>query len=186
MTFRWELQTLTEIWRSAGHDVHQHVLPLTGRIAQHVPLPQWSDFDVIHLACHGRFVPGSPLDATLYLGSEALRASEFFGLRLRSDVVCLSACDVGQQGDTLDGLTLVSDEWLGLALPLFQAGARSLLVSLWLSNSEVARTFMQDFHKALAQGPDPALAHQQACLARIRDRCPFGFWANCQLAGFPA
>src|SRR5262249_3958105 len=62
-----ELQTLTEIWRSAGHDVHQHALPPSGRLAQHVPLPQWSDFDVIHLACHGRFIPDSPLDATLYL-----------------------------------------------------------------------------------------------------------------------
>jgi CHAT domain-containing protein len=155
-----------------------------GRLA--VPLRQWSDFDVIHLACHGSFIAGSPLDATLYLGSEALRASEFFGLRLRSEVVCLSACDVGQQSETLDGLTLVSDEWLGLALPLFQAGTRSLLVSLWRANSEIARTFMQHFHEALAHGLDPARAHQRACLARIRERSRFGFWANWQLAGFPA
>jgi CHAT domain-containing protein len=181
-----ELQNLAAIWRSAGHDVHDYALPPSGRLAQHVTLPQWSDFDVIHLACHGSFMPGSPLDATLYLGSEALRASEFFGLRLRSDVVCLSACDVGQQGDTLDGLTLVSDEWLGLALPLFQAGARSLLVSLWRADSKRARIFMQHFHEALAQGLDPARAHQKACLAEIGERRPYGFWANWQLAGFPA
>jgi CHAT domain-containing protein len=80
----------------------------------------------------------------------------------------------------------VSDEWLGLALPLFQAGTRSLLVSLWQADSATARAFMQDFHQAIATGLSPAAAHQRACQAQIRNRRSFGFWANWQLAGFPA
>jgi CHAT domain-containing protein len=99
-------------------------------------------------------------------------------------VVCLSACDVGQHSDRLDGLTLVSDEWLGLAMPLFQAGAQTLLTNLWRADSATAREFMETFHRALAGGNNPARAHQQACLAVLKK--PFGLWAGWQLAGFPS
>ena len=74
-------------------------------------------------------MPESPLDASLYLGNEALRASELFGVDLKAEVVCMSACDVGRHGEQIDGVALVSDEWLGLAMPLFQAGARHVLTS---------------------------------------------------------
>jgi CHAT domain-containing protein len=179
-----ELRELSAIWSAAGQQVDLHDMASDARLAAHMPLARWPDFDLIHLACHGRFVAGSPLDATLYLGGEALRASEFFALRLRADVVSLSACDVGQQGDAIEGMALTSDEWLGLALPLFQSGARHLLCSLWAAESAGARSFMRDFHAALARGQTPAHAHRQACLAQRRR--PYGFWANWQLAGFPA
>lgn len=178
-----ELRDLSEIWSAAGQEVARHEMAPDARLAAHMPLARWPEFDLIHLACHGRFVAGSPLDATLYLGAEALRASEFFALRLRADVVSLSACDVGQQGDAIDGMALTSDEWLGMALPLFQAGARHLLSSLWAADSVGARTFMRDFHGALAAGQSPAHAHRRACLAQRRR--PYGFWAHWQLAGFP-
>lgn len=179
-----ELGELGALWSAAGQAVARHEMTPQARLAAHMPLERWPEFDLIHLACHGRFVAGSPLDATLYLGAEALRASEFFALRLRADVVSLSACDVGQQGDAIDGLALTGDEWLGLALPLFQAGARHLLSSLWAADSAGARVFMRDFHGALARGESPAQAHRQACLAQRRR--PYGFWAHWQLAGFPA
>jgi hypothetical protein len=44
------------------------------------------------------------------------------------------------------------------------------------------RKFMQVFHQALAQGLDPARAHQQECRSQIRRPCRL--WANRQLAGF--
>jgi CHAT domain-containing protein len=157
----------------------------TDRLAQCAPLESWADFDVIHLACHGRFIADSPLDTSLYLGGEALRASEFFGVKLKSEVVCFSACDVGQQIETLEGLAVTSDEWVGLSLPLFQSGARTLLFSLWEANSEIAREFMEVFHAGLARGLDPPRAHRQACLSQVAKERPYGFWANWQLVGFP-
>jgi CHAT domain-containing protein len=178
-----ELRILHDTWSAQGHIVSTHPLSPDARLDDHAPLSEWSRFDLIHLACHGRFVPQRPLDATLYLGSEALRATEFFTTRLNTRVICLSACDVGQHTDMLDGLALVSDEWLGLALPLFQAGTRAVLASLWQAESETACAFMQAFHHALAQGVTTARAHQLACLSQIKER--FGFWANWQLAGFP-
>lgn len=178
-----ELASLTSAWRGARHRVESHDLRAEAVLAQHVPLARWPEFDVIHLACHGHFVAAKPFAAALYLGSEALQAEAFFGVRLRAQVVCLSACDVGQHSDELDGLKLVSDEWLGLALPLFQAGALALVASLWKADSATARVFMADFHQALARGLDAARAHQEACRAQLNRR--FGFWANWQLAGFP-
>jgi hypothetical protein len=180
-----EVENLHKLWRTAGRAVEPYLMESTQRLADHAPLERWRDFDLIHLACHGRFIPDSPLDASLYLGREAVRASEFFRVKLNCDVVCLSACDVGQHTETLDGLTVASDEWLGLSLPLFQAGARTLLFSLWQANSGVAREFMEDFHSGLTRGLDPARAHQGACLAQIAKRSPFGLWTNWQLVGFP-
>jgi CHAT domain-containing protein len=179
-----ELASLARAWTDAGQQVQADALPPQGRPQGPAALAQWPAFDVIHLACHGRFDPASPFDAALYLGSEAVRASDFFSLHLRAEVVCLSACDVGQHSDSLDGLALVSDEWLGLALPLFQAGARALLSSLWRADSATARLFMDSFHRALAAGHSAARAHQQACLAVMHK--PFGLWANWQLAAFPS
>lgn len=179
----FELKILHDTWSASGHIVSTHPLSPGARLDEHAPLSEWPRFDLIHLACHGRFVPERPLDATLYLGSEALRATEFFTTRLNTQVICLSACDVGQHADMLDGLTLVSDEWLGLALPLFQAGTRAVLASLWQAEDKIACAFMQTFHHALAQGVTTARAHQIACLSQIKE--PFGFWASWQLAGFP-
>jgi CHAT domain len=179
-----ELASLERTWREAGHRVQANALLPHEQPQGPAALAQWPAYDVIHLACHGRFDPASPFDAALYLGSEAVRARDFFSLQLRADVVCLSACDVGQHSDSIDGLALVSDEWLGLALPLFQAGARALLSSLWRADSKTARLFMDSFHGALAAGQSAARAHQQACLAAMR--LPFGLWANWQLAAFPS
>jgi hypothetical protein len=178
-----ELRGIEQAWSPLGHRVQQHALSAGEGFSAHAPLSQWPGFDIIHLACHGRFVPESPLDASLYLGNEALRASELFDVKLKAEVVCLSACDVGRHGEQLDGIALVSDEWLGLAMPLFQSGARHVIASLWQAESGSASAFMQDFHAALAAGQAPAHAHRQATLRQLRR--PFGFWANWQLAGFP-
>ena len=180
-----ELREIADAWGAKGHAVRVHAMCPGDRLDGHVPLSEWSQYDIIHLACHGAFMAESPLDATLFLGSDSLRATDFFGVRLRARLVCLSACDVGQHSDQVDGLSLAGDEWLGLALPLFQSGTRTLLTSLWEAQSEVAREFMKALHEGLAEGLSPARAHQRACLRQIEERCPFGFWANWQLAGFP-
>jgi hypothetical protein len=54
-----------------------HLLTQHSRLDKNAPLSSWPQFDVIHLACHV-FVPQRPLDAALLLGSDKLRATEFF------------------------------------------------------------------------------------------------------------
>lgn len=180
-----QIQAIAELWKTGGHAVSDHCLSSIQGLDGEISLTNWRDFDIIHLACHGQFFPDRPFEASLYLGKDAVRADEFFKIKLKSEVICLSACDVGQRSDQLNDLKLVSDEWLGLALPLFQAGARNLLTSLWRADAEHARVFMTDFHQSMSKGLSPAHAHRQACLRQIENRSVFGFWVNWQLAGFP-
>src|SRR4030095_2599079 len=61
------------------------------------PTQKWSEFAVLHFACHGRFDEERPLDGALRLGSDSVRGSELFGAKLNARVVALSACALGQR-----------------------------------------------------------------------------------------
>jgi len=148
------------------------------------PTQKWSEFAVLHFACHGRFDEERPLDGALRLGSDSVRGSELFGAKLNARVVALSACALGQRAQRVGTTEIVSEEWIGLYLPLFYAGARSLVVSLWDANSQVARQFMVAFHQSLAQGEKPHTAFRSAML-RVRLKLP-ARWANWCLVGLPS
>jgi len=149
-----------------------------------IPLDEWKNFEFIHIACHGVFPAGRPLDAALRLGKEALRASELFGIRLHAKLVSLSACDLGAQAVHDAGVRLQGDEWIGMYLPLFYAGAQTLLVSLWEADSEKAAQFMETLHTALSEGVSPAEAFQSASISQSRKRPTL--WANWYLVGYPS
>jgi CHAT domain-containing protein len=130
------------------------------------------------------FEEGRPLDAALRLGSEALRASELFAARLPGASVFLSACSLGGQ----QGLTrkpTASDEWIGLYLPLFYAGARHLLVSLYEADSQTALMLMMELHAALSEGVSMAEAYRRAIRAVVAAGMPAALWANWYLTGLP-
>jgi CHAT domain-containing protein len=135
------------------------------------------------VACHGTFDAESPLNAALLLGQEKLRASEFFATRLEADLVVLSACDVGRRAQRWHEVDAAFDEWLGLYLPLFYAGAQALVVSRWKANSGKARQFMRALHAELARGGAAPMAFRAACLALAKSKDVF--WANWSLAGIP-
>ena len=145
----------------------------------------WPTFDVIHFACHGEFPQDRPFDAALLLGKDALRATEIFTIKLNASLVVLSACCLGQTSENYSGLKLVNDEWVGLFLPLFYAGARALIVSCWDANSEGAESFMKDLHTALSKGLLPISAFQEA-VKSAKDQEPQFKWANWYLVGFPS
>lgn len=179
-----ELSELEQLWRGTS----RHVV-VTAIAADATPEEagwpprKWSEFGVLHFACHGRFPEGRPLDGALRLGSEAVRGSELFATKLNATVVALSACALGQRAERYGNTEIVSEEWIGLYLPLFYAGGRSLVVSLWDAHSEVARQFMVAFHRALAQGQTPHVAFRTAML-RVRLKLP-ARWANWCLVGLP-
>lgn len=180
-----ELDVLDRCWSAKRPGmVTKRLIPTHGSPAEAgLPLEKWENFDVIHLACHGDFPEGRPFDAALLLGKEAIRASEFFHTRLKVSLMSLSACALGRHMDRYAGVDLMGDEWVGLYLPLFYAGARALLVSLWDANSQVTATFMETFHGALSQGAPPPEAFQQGLQSVSRKPAPF--WANWYLVGFP-
>jgi CHAT domain-containing protein len=145
----------------------------------------WSEFGLLHFACHGVFKEGMPFDASLRLGSEAIRASELFSAHLAKACVFLSACSLGRQEDG-SGKPAAGDEWIGLYLPIFYAGAQQLLVSLYNADSATTMRIMLDVHASLSKGAALASAHQFAIKAAIEEDLPTALWANWYLVGLPA
>ena len=180
-----ELDNLGQVWsKTKARKTEKCLLESNDSPEQcGVPLTRWVEFDVLHLACHGDFPEDRPFDANLRLGKDAVRMSEFFGVRLNASLVSLSACSLARQTRQHSGIKLVGDEWVGLYLPLFFAGARGLLASLWDAYSEEAATFMGEMHHALSEGDGLAQAFQKATL-RLYGK-PEPSWANWYLVGFP-
>jgi len=100
-----------------------------------------------------------------------LTLSEVLALRLDADMVVLSACVTGR-GETLEGEGVVN-----FARAFHQAGARSVVVSLWEVASEATEEFMTHFYQALQTGQSKTAALAQARqVMKARYPNPF-FWA---------
>ena len=182
-----EIREIDATWAAqASEDAPTHARLLgseDGLDAAGAPLSDWGEFAHVHLACHGDFPEGRPFDAALRLGREALRGSELFGTRLAARLVSLSACSVGRHGGGAPGRD-APEEWLGLYLPLFYAGARTVLVSLWAADSQPARELMTALHQRLARGEAPSRALRQV-LETLKEQ-PEPQWANWYLVGIPS
>lgn len=132
-----------------------------------------SHFNVIAFATHGLVGGSSAIsEAALVLTPPAngtslddgmLTASEVSALRLDADWVILSGCDSAGAGDG------AAPTYSGLARAFFQAGSRSLLVSMWPVRDDFAArltvaTLSSSRHLSKAR------ALQNAELAMIADR----------------
>jgi len=134
----------------------------------------------LHISTHGIYRPDNPGASALRLADRWLTVREVAGLRLRSDLVVLSACHTGLNR------ILSGDEQVGLGRAFLQAGAPCLVTTLWAVHDEAMAAWMGDFYKSLlGSGGGPARALRQASLlARERDPHPY-FWAPCVLTGRP-
>jgi CHAT domain-containing protein len=182
-----EIDNVQKAWSRArpGH-VTNAILPPGGSSLESigVPFERWREFDVIHLACHGVFPDARPFDAALLLGDKQLGGSDIFTFRLHCSLVALSACSLGRSDSEETATDVVVDEWAGLYLPFFYAGADMLLVSLWKADSRTALLFMSALHRALSEGAPPSIAYTKA-VAAVRSR-PDSLWANWYLTGIPS
>lgn len=144
---------------------------------------------LIHFATHGFVDEVRPYLSGLVLtrtqGREAdgiLRMHEIFNLRMRADLVVLSACDTGL-GKQVSGEGLV-----GLTRAFLYAGANSLVVSLWQVADRSTAGLMVDFYNFLKQGEEKVDALQRAKLRMIesggKTSHPF-YWAPFVLTGEP-
>jgi CHAT domain-containing protein len=97
-----------------------------------------------------------------------LTAAEVTTLDLSGvELAVLSACDTGG-GEIVDG-----EGVLGLRRAFWQAGVRSLVVSLWPVGDRVAQEWMGGFYEAYLEGGSPsgaALAASRGMLDRRREQ----------------
>jgi len=83
-------------------------------------------------------------------------------LKLKAELVVLSACSSGQGKITGDGV-------IGLSRSLFAAGVPSVIVSLWSVGDCSTEFLMTEFYRDLQQGMNKAQALRQAILTTMAD-----------------
>src|SRR6476469_6092989 len=119
----------------------------------------------VHIATHGYFRKDNPMFSSIRLGGSHLDLCEISQLRLPADLIVLSGCATG--------LNVVSpgDELMGLVRGLLQAGAQSLVLSLWDVHDASTKDFMVSFYKRFQAGASKAQALQGA-MTDIRAQYP--------------
>ena len=141
---------------------------------------------IIHLAAHGKNRADAPDFSYLQLADGQLNTVDVFNLDLPAELVTLSGCETGLV--TIGG----GDELLGLSRGFLYAGARSLLISLWLVEDASTAQLMEAFYQGVLGGQSRAGALRSAqrgllTVAREGSR-PQGwahpyFWAPFRLLG---
>ena len=139
----------------------------------------------LHFATHARLAHDAPSRSALLLGDGALTFYDILTLDLDAGVVTLAACD-GAAGKEVGANELMSLAWAWL-----QAGARSVVASLWPAPDAWAARLMGEFYAHLplhAPGPWPpgtvaaALAAAQSALRAAG--APLYAWAPWVVIGY--
>ena len=126
-----------------------------------------TQFPDLHLATHGVLDAERPEQSYLLMAGtdeleQRLGIDEIAGLNLRSGLAILSACETAV-GEQVPGAALTT-----LAAAFSQAGAQSIVASLWKVNDAATRDFMVAFHRALPAA-GRAAAFQKAQLAVMKN-----------------
>jgi CHAT domain-containing protein len=142
---RFAEEEARQIARQTGGQV------LTGPLPKKDALySQAADYQVLHFSCHGEFAPETPLASALHLApDEALTALDVLEhLRLRCDLVTLSACE--------SGLSRVrrGDELVGFLRAFMHAGTPALLSTLWRVDERSTLILMERFYQQVQRGMD--------------------------------
>jgi CHAT domain-containing protein len=154
-----------------------------------------SDASVVHFATHGYFHPKLAMSSGVLLAvpeeeqgigetnnDGALQAWEFGrNLRLRADLVVLSACETGR------GQRVRGEGIIGLTRALQLAGARSIVATQWRIADEASAELMIAFHENLQGGlaKDEALRRAMLKIASEPETSAPYFWAAYFLVGVP-
>jgi CHAT domain-containing protein len=131
----------------------------------------------VHIATHGYFRQDNPMFSSIRLGTSHLSLYDMAHLQLPVELVVLSGCATGLN------VVTPGDELMGLVRGLLQAGAQSLILSLWDVDDDSTKEFMVDFYTQLQAGRSQAEALQAASIS-LRQHRPHPYhWAPFLLIG---
>lgn len=141
------------------------------------------NYGIIHIASHGEFNPDTPLFSAVLLSPDmendgVLTAEEVFSLRLRADLIALSACQTGL------GRVSNGDDIVGLNRAFVYAGTRELLTTLWRVDDISTAVLFKYFYRTV-QSQDRAEALRQSQI-RLKNRPEYrhpAHWAALVLSG---
>ncbi|MCX5836510.1 MAG: CHAT domain-containing protein, partial [Deltaproteobacteria bacterium] len=140
------------------------------------------EFDIIHFATHGQYIPDSPMASSLLLTPDSqddgrLTALEILKLHFKGRAVVLSACK------TALGMSSTGTEIVGFNRSFLYAGSPSVISTLWNVDDKATAQFMDHFYKYLEAGKDMADALKMAKADMIRKGYPPYYWAPFILTG---
>jgi CHAT domain-containing protein len=169
-SIRAEVEALSSILPNSklflGEAATEEVLRTHGRTSR-----------VVHIATHGYFRQDNPMFSSIRLGGSHLSLYDISYLQLPADLVVLSGCATGLN------VVTPGDELMGLVRGLLQAGAQSLVLSLWDVHDESTKDFMVGFHTRLQSGSSLAEA-MQVTMQELRRSYPHPYyWAPFSLIG---
>lgn len=138
--------------------------------------------DIVHLSTHSFLLKDQPL---IFFSSQKdekedgfLELGEIVQLNLNSELVVLSSCRSGLgKVDAAEGI-------VGMQKAFFEAGSKSVIVSLWDVNDKYTSYFMRDFYKHLAEGKSKSDALRKARIEFIKNYSanPY-YWSAFVLSG---
>jgi len=163
---------------STIHKILPEAKLFTGESATQQALRQYgAGSRIVHIATHGYFRADNPMFSSIRLADSHLSLYDLYHLRLPAELVVLSGCATGLN------VVKPGDEQIGLVRGLLQAGAQSLMLSLWDVHDSSTKEFMVAFYTRMQQGRSRPLALQEA-MAEIRERYPHPYyWAPFLLIG---
>jgi CHAT domain-containing protein len=133
----------------------------------------------LHIAAHAEVNDRRPGETRVLMSGGALDLAAIRALRLRADLVTLSACE------TALGQRVRGEGVIGLPHAFLAAGAHAVIVTLWRIDDRATARFMEEFYDELLGGSAPAVA-LQSVRRRWVERQPRehpAFWAPFVLVG---
>ncbi|HKI00355.1 MAG TPA: CHAT domain-containing protein [Thermoanaerobaculia bacterium] len=140
-------------------------------------------FGVLHFATHAVTDESNPERSGVLLApgdahqDGLLQIREIVDLDLDGRIVVLSACSSNT------GALLRGEGVMSLARAFFQAGAHTVVASLWPLRDDEAAEFFDRFYRRLGQGASVAAALQSAQRDSIAEGVPAAAWAGIVVLG---
>ncbi|KAK2566301.1 Tetratricopeptide repeat protein 28 [Acropora cervicornis] len=159
--------------------------PLTGEKAtKDEVLKRLSSVALVHIAAHGRMETGqillAPSPSTRVRTEKdcLLTMTDVLQANLRAKLVVLSCCHSAEGEIKAEGVVGIARAFLG-------AGARSVLVSLWVIDDEATMEFMKHFYGELVKAKKASEALHRAinCIRESQQFREVDYWAPFVLIG---
>jgi CHAT domain-containing protein len=131
----------------------------------------------LHFATHARVIERPAERSCLRLHGGNLDLAAVRALRLRAEVVTLSACE------TALGRRMRGEGVVGLTHAFLSAGARGVVASLWKVEDRATAEFMEAWYRRLGAGVPPARALHETRIAYFAAGAHPSVWAGFVLVG---